>query len=41
MIERSQHYAAKIFSITYLVTYAIIAVAFSHFYDSLPDMGER
>jgi hypothetical protein len=32
MIERSQHYAAKIFSITYLVSYAIIAVAFSHFY---------
>ena len=32
MIERSQHYAAKIFSITYLVTYAIIAVAFSRFY---------
>ena len=32
MIERSQRYAAKIFSITYLVSYAIIAVAFSHFY---------
>ena len=32
MIERSQVYAAKIFGITYLLSFAVIMVAFSHFY---------